>query len=314
MVAVTQHIFKGHTASTRWHDMIENLFGAGDNSVDEGHRFSGQIRHSALGQLGISKVVSSREVSRRTQRHVSNDARDTYVLVNGVVGEVSLQQGAARAQIIPHSFAFYCASRAYEWQHMNLTAVRNVAVPGHLLRARLRNIDQYTCRTFADTVGMWRILTEMVDASLGELEAIPEAASHQLGAQLADLLALALEGDGRLALSEPSSRKAVYQRCVGFIRGNIVDASLGPDLIASTIGISVRSLHRMFAEMDSSVTDCIREERLSASLTHLRNPANAAIPISEIAYRTGFRNHSHFSHAFRSKFGMTPSDWRRTQG
>ena len=276
----------------------------------------GAIRRTAtapLKQRGRSQVVPPRSGTRRTPQHVSDDSHDTYVFVNGISGDVSLQQGTARTQIVPSSIVFYCASRPYEWHHMNMTEVRNIAVPGHLLRARLRNVDQYAGRSFTDTVGMWRILAEMMHTSLRELEAIPEAASYQLGAQIADLLALTLEGDGRLSLNEASSRHGVYRRCLGVIRANIIDGDLGPELIASAVGLSVRSLHRIFAENGTAVTECIREERLAASLTHLQSPGSTEISISEIAHRTGFRSHSHFSHAFRTKFGMTPTDWRRKQ-
>jgi len=313
MVAVSEHIFNGRGAAARWQSTIEGLFGAGENCLGNDHRFCGDIRHGALGHIEISKVASSREVSRRTRQQVSNDARDTYVLVQGISGDVSLQQGATQTQIVPHNFFFYCASRPYEWQHMNMTEVRNIAVPGSLLKARLRNVDQFAGRSFADTVGMWRILADMIDTSLDELEAIPETASYQLGAQIVDLLALALEGDGRLSLIESSGRNGLYRRCLGFIRGNIVDGNLGPAMIASAVGLSVRSLHRIFAENGPPIQECIREERLAASLTYLQKPGSGEISISEIAHRTGFRSHSHFSHAFRTKFGMTPTDWRRRQ-
>lgn len=313
MGAVSQHVFSGRAVAARWHQTIEGLFGTGENCIGDDLCFYGHIRHGALGQIEISNVASSREISRRTQQHVRNDSRDTYVLVNGISGDVSLQQGTARTQIGPHSFIFYCASRPYEWQHMNMTEVRNIAVPGHLLKARLRNVDQYAGRSFTDTVGMWRILAEMRDTSLGELEAIPEAASYQLGAQIVDLLALALEGDGRLSLNETLGRNGIYRRCLGFIRGNITDGDLRPEMIASAVGISVRSLHRIFAENGPPVLECIREERLAASLMHLQNSKSADISISEVAHRTGFRSHSHFSHAFRTKFGLTPTDWRRKQ-
>lgn len=313
MVAVSQHIFSGPAAATRWHQTIAHLFGTGENFIGDDLPFRGGIRHGALGQIEISKVTSSREISRRTRQHVNYDSRDTYVLVNGISGDVSLEQGTTRTQILPRSFVFYCASRPYEWHHMNMTEVRNIAVPGHLLKARLRNVDQYAGRSFTDTVGMWRILAEMMETSLREIEAIPEAASYQLGAQIADLLALTLEGDGRLSLNEASSRSGLYRRCLGVIRGNIINGELGPELIASAVGLSVRSLHRIFAENGTAVAECIREERLAASLTHLQSPGSAEISISEIAHRTGFRSHSHFSHAFRTKFGMTPTDWRRKQ-
>jgi AraC-like DNA-binding protein len=37
-------------------------------------------------------------------------------------------------------------------------------------------------------------------------------------------------------------------------------------------------------------------------------------PISSIAVKTGFYDPAHFSRVFRSQFGLTPSEFRRTMG
>ena len=37
---------------------------------------------------------------------------------------------------------------------------------------------------------------------------------------------------------------------------------------------------------------------------------NARSKISEIAYRWGFNDLSHFNKAFRERFGRTPGEWR----
>lgn len=40
----------------------------------------------------------------------------------------------------------------------------------------------------------------------------------------------------------------------------------------------------------------------------------SSLPISEISLQVGYTNFSHFSHIFRKLTGVTPSDYRRTQG
>jgi AraC-like DNA-binding protein len=48
-------------------------------------------------------------------------------------------------------------------------------------------------------------------------------------------------------------------------------------------------------------------KRLEYSLALLQNKANG---ITEVAFKSGFENPSHYSRSFRSKFGMSPSQYR----
>jgi AraC-like DNA-binding protein len=44
----------------------------------------------------------------------------------------------------------------------------------------------------------------------------------------------------------------------------------------------------------------------------LRDPNQRALNISDVAYRWGFNYLSHFNKAFRSRFDLTPGEWRHT--
>lgn len=55
----------------------------------------------------------------------------------------------------------------------------------------------------------------------------------------------------------------------------------------------------------------ILERRLQACAADLSSPQHRLRTITEIAVRHGFGSSSHFSRAFRARFGMTPQQWRR---
>ena len=46
----------------------------------------------------------------------------------------------------------------------------------------------------------------------------------------------------------------------------------------------------------------------------LRDPNQERGSVSEIAYRWGFNDLSHFNRSFRAHFAMTPREWRRGDG
>jgi len=54
----------------------------------------------------------------------------------------------------------------------------------------------------------------------------------------------------------------------------------------------------------------VLQSRLEACARALRDPNQRLLNISEIAYRWGFNDLSHFNRAFRAHFDMSPGEWR----
>jgi AraC-like DNA-binding protein len=52
--------------------------------------------------------------------------------------------------------------------------------------------------------------------------------------------------------------------------------------------------------------------RLETSKLALADPQMASIQIREIARRVGFRSQAHFAAAFKSRYGISASEWRKT--
>ena len=68
---------------------------------------------------------------------------------------------------------------------------------------------------------------------------------------------------------------------------------------------------RLFEEFDVTVGTWIRKRRLAASCTDLADKKLTSLSITEIAMRHGFADASHFSHAFKDEYGMSPREYRR---
>jgi AraC-like DNA-binding protein len=89
------------------------------------------------------------------------------------------------------------------------------------------------------------------------------------------------------------------------------DPDLDPAKIACAMGISVRNLHAIFQSGGESVGDCLRRLRLARAYDALVSAARDQVAVKEIAYKYGFRNPAHFATAFKSRFGVSPSEIRR---
>jgi len=129
------------------------------------------------------------------------------------------------------------------------------------------------------------------------------------------LLGRLLRAAGERAAGGDSSARARRQRelaeaarvrlALGFDRSE----SLGD--LARSLDCSVGHLCRAFREHTGRTIHAHRDElRLRAALDRLQASGR---PLAELALELGYASHSHFTAAFRRRFGMTP-DWLRRRG
>lgn len=314
MVAVSRQSVAGPEMGATWHMVLTKLIGASKTSIGHDGHFLGEVTRSRLGSLHLVRILSSREHSRRTAGHVRSDPQDRIILVNVISGSVHLEQGNVQQELPAGSFTLYRTDRPFVWQHRERTMVRNVVLPEALLRKRIRNLDGFLLRPYSAARGLWRVASDLMDSLGAQLESVPEEATHGCAAQIIDLVSLALESsEAEMPLGD-AAHSAIYRCCCGFIRTHLADDGLGPELIAASVGLSVRSLHRVFQETGVSVGEFVRNARLEKCRADLENPAKAELSVGEIAWQAGFRSQAHFTNAFRLRYGMSPRGWRGQRG
>lgn len=110
--------------------------------------------------------------------------------------------------------------------------------------------------------------------------------------------------------AQPSRREKQYQKIMVLIDDAIQEEYLRPEWLASETGMSVRSLYRLFADKGLVVAQYIKNRRLDLCAQALLN-ARDDEKLAGIGYRWGFSDHSHFSTAFKQRFGMSPGEYRK---
>ncbi|HEX7863577.1 MAG TPA: AraC family transcriptional regulator [Variovorax sp.] len=103
-----------------------------------------------------------------------------------------------------------------------------------------------------------------------------------------------------------------WQRLVAFIEAHLGDAELSVDAISKELGISKRLTHRLFEMQRTQYGTYLKMRRLERAKDELQNRRLDHLSVSEIAYRNGFGDASHFSRCFRSQFGTPPGAYRRS--
>jgi AraC-like DNA-binding protein len=142
--------------------------------------------------------------------------------------------------------------------------------------------------------------------SLGRLSALTER-------HLAELVRAALSPETPARPAPPRAEAvtaARLERFRGLLAGLAADPGLTVDGFARHAGVSTRTVQRVFAAAGGSFGDELTRLRLETALQQLRGPDADRRRISSIAYGVGFSDLSRFNHAFRARYGLTPSDAR----
>ena len=90
------------------------------------------------------------------------------------------------------------------------------------------------------------------------------------------------------------------------IKDNLNDSSFGVEQLAQNINLGTSQLYRKLKQLTGQVpNEYIRSFRLQVAADALS--ANPGISVKNVMYEVGFESASHFSHAFKKKFGVNPT-------
>lgn len=251
---------------------------------------------------------TSHEIDRSAQ-HTARFPEDNYLISLQRRGQSEIQQGGDLFVLEPAEIAIVDGQKPFHIGFPGPVSRVLAVIPRKTLdlrapwlrRAPARKISRDS--PYADLTRRHLLRFADDDCSMNESEA------SLLTDNLCNLLALATARD----LPVNSLRPEVQiEALLAFCRRNLNNPDLSPQLVATQLGISVRTLHLRFEKMGWTFGRWLLDSRLDACRKALRDPQQRACTISEIAYRWGFNDLSHFNKAFRARFAMTPGEWRNT--
>lgn len=114
-------------------------------------------------------------------------------------------------------------------------------------------------------------------------------------------------GQGHVAT--PLTARDILRRDVdAYIDGHLGDEDLGSTSLAHRFRLSRATLYRLFEDR-GGVARHIRERRLQAAARHLTGTSPPRL--TWLLHELGFASERQFQRAFRARFGMCPTHWRK---
>lgn len=322
MVLVTEFRTKDLPVAERfgsWHDMTASTLIPNAIRSDHEADFRASARVLDLGGMQVSALAYPSLETRRTPKLIRSSDPECYQLMLNLRGSHRLLQGGRDTTSGPGEVMLYNTSRPWQgWaaaDQDSVGTVRGVMVqfPRALLPLPANKVDQLTAVRLPGREGMGAVLSGYLTQLTAGATAYTAADGARLATCTLDLLTafLAHHLDATAAMPPQTRHRALLMKIHAFIQQHLGDPGLSPDAVAAAHHISLRSLHRLFQDQDTTVAGWIRARRLERCRRDLADPLLSNQPIHALAARWGFANPAHFSRAFRAVYGLGPQDYRR---
>jgi len=272
--------------------------------------FCGAFDTLTSGEMGLAYLSASAHSASRSKEVISRTGDDFFMLFLQRMGRMGVTIGERFFDVQPGDFFFYdarqthCLSFERSFDHIALK------IPRRDVELRWRHLGARGCFRLTPSEPLSRIAASSLDAAAGHLGWM---STDDLSIALENVVELFAAGSAKvLAGSTTRSERTVvaFARARSIIQAALHNERFSPDAVAEEMGISRRSLNKLFEANGIGVMEYIVLERLEHAARDLRNHAHRGETVSEIAFRWGFKNVSHFSKRFHHHFGRTPSDAR----
>jgi AraC-like DNA-binding protein len=117
--------------------------------------------------------------------------------------------------------------------------------------------------------------------------------------------------EGERTEGEGSAQELLRRRVTTYVNAQLRDPTLSVARIADHLNCTTRYLQKAFKETGRGLSEQIRDSRLDRCYSDILDPSQAARSITDIALSWGFNSVTHFSDAFKHRFGVAPSVARR---
>lgn len=294
--------------ANHWNAVIAEAYFPLDLTFRDAARFEGQLEIGSVGEVSLSRLRTEPVQYERHRHHISGATEEQYLITIPRRSPIDFRQLGREVRCDPGGFILERGDEPYRFSYSSANDLCVLKVAKTVLAGKLRSPDRYCALVCNGREGIGSLFTTMAQQIQAQGASDPVSGAV-LGRHLVELLALALDRTSEVEQGAGSAvREAHRRRAEAVILNGLSNPDLSPETIAEAVGISKRYLHELFAEVNCTVSQFVREQRLRAArdLMMMPNPG----PMSDIAYRFGFSDQAQFSRLFKAMFGQTPSGFR----
>jgi AraC-like DNA-binding protein len=309
-------VFRAHDVPVRsrseyWRHLIREGIAPLDVKIAKAD-FNSRIVTGDVGPVQVSELsINAPHEAFRTPELIGRSGTELAKVTVVRSGVMVVEQDGRQAALRPGDLAFADLTRPARWI---APAARFITLlfPRALLPLRHEELARLTCVGFPGDRGTSAMISTLARQLPRHLDDYGAADGTRLCRALLDLLTVGMAArlDRREQLPADTRQHALLLNIHAFIEQRLADPELKPAVIAAAHHISLRYLYKLFREQGITVAGWIRDRRLERCRHDLADPQLVGRPISAIAARWGFTSPAQFSQAFRTAYGLSPSEFR----
>jgi AraC-like DNA-binding protein len=289
-----------------WVDAVCDTFVHLDCTLGSDASFFGEIRDASVGALRIGTVTSTAQSVSRSPRQIARAPAELCFLVIQERGRGYVSQDGREAELRPGDLAFFDSTRPHTLTFDGNFSQHVLHMCRPSLMQCLGRSEPFTAMRIDGRTGIGGLLSPFLRELPRVLPRFPAGIHERVSENLLNLAATALLSIGN---TTPTSAAQTLARVKLWIEAHLGER-LSSERIAAGCKISVRHLNRLFSAEGTSLMAHVWERRLMRCHRDLTSPAMRGRSITEIAFAAGFLDLSHFSRAYRARYGCTPRDAR----
>ena len=294
-----------------WHDAIaRNVLNLDFGLVDE-TPFEATFNGVSVDALSISVVKASAHTVSRTEASIARSDGD-HILLNFVLAGRLVAEQDGRIATINVGEAVACDTRRpYSLRLDGPVELANVRLSRQSLTHAVAGLQRVTAVNLNSNGPLCPLVFSYLNGLMDRAALLSETTSHKISNSFIELIA-GLLIDATQSSPAPLSdyRNLALIRIKDFVERHLGDFDLDPALVASALKLSPRYMNQLLELEGTSLSRYIWRRRLERAAADLRNAGLKGLSISSIALNNGFNDLSHFSKAFRDRFGHSPSEYR----
>jgi AraC-like DNA-binding protein len=254
-----------------------------------------RLTRMTTGTVRIAEIYSDPQIVRHTCADVAGLRTQIHFLHLQLEGESVSRQDQREARLRPGDITICDNSRPYEIVFEKPSRMLVFGFTDELMRRYVQYPQSIAAMSIPGDKGIGGLNAGVTDAMLG---LVANAYRQVLGSSI-----------------DHNSLGAAHRvRVINYIEENLGDPKLTPTRIAAAFRITTRYLHHLFSEEDETVARYILRRRLEECARALTSPTQRKRTITSIAFDHGFSSATHFGRVFRSRYDLTPRDYRQLHG
>lgn len=267
--------------------------------------FSGEIETGYASGLKLSTVTAANVNLYRSEQEIRHGNDAWFYTVFQLGGEAVIEQDTRQTTLAPGDITLVDASRPCSIFWTAPSRQVSLLLPRHLVERQLPPGESRCVLRLEKSLPVVQLSHRLLQESMNNRE-MSESESGAALEAIACLLRPALLRQE----AKPSRRERQFEKATTLIDDHIQSDALRPEWLAREMGMSLRSLYRLFADRGLVVAQYIKHRRLDLCASALRSAGDGE-KLAGIGFSWGFADHSHFSTAFRQRFGISPGEYRR---